>query len=88
MGLVFRGEVLQDPFLSPNREVECVSKAAGEIGNDGGSSQGSGSPGGALARGFIVFTDKEMESLQHCQRKWCRALREKVLLSRPWLEIP
>lgn len=86
-GPVFRDGVLQDPLLSPNGDAEWVSKAAGEVGNDGGSSQGRGGPGEAPARGFTAFT-KELNSPRHCQRKQRRALRERVLLSRPRSEIP
>lgn len=83
----FRDGVLQDPFLSPNGDTEWVSKAAGMVGNDGGSSQRRGGPGEALASGFTAFTE-EMDSPRHCQRKQCRALKERTLLSRPRPKIP
>lgn len=45
VGAVFRDGALQDPLLSPTGDAEWVSKAAGEVGNDGGSSQGRGGLG-------------------------------------------
>ena len=88
-GQVFRDGVLEDPFLSPSGDAEWVSRVAGKAGNVGGSSQGRGGPGTGPARAFTsLHRNGDGFPPALSEEAKCRALRERVMLSRPWLEIP
>ena len=81
-GPVFRDGVLEDPFLSASGDAEWISEWLGrqakmEAADGAGEGLGWDQPEPSQA-----FTEKEMDSPQHCQRQLNAELSERVMLSR------